>query len=86
MITTKLKAKKKCAARRPALWLGLRERGKGYELGVNPDYWDRIGGFLSGWLVSFCKKDFESVTGLKLRTGQMVKVRISIKILRERKK
>lgn len=79
-----IKATKKRAAKRTDLWLGLREGGSGktgesYELGTKPKSWNRVRGFPYGVLLHvFCVKQFESVTGFRLRPGQVVKVHVSV--------
>jgi len=45
-----------------------------YELGTTRNQWTKRWGFEDGFLTSMCAKDFENISGVELRRGQVVRV------------
>ena len=59
------------------LYLG-RYSGNGgaYELGTAREYWSAKDGFnLLGFVKFFCPKEFEEITGIKLKPGEIRRVK-----------
>lgn len=67
------------AARR--VYIGRRSDG-GYELGLFKKNWGPSMGFANGYLDSFCSDDFETTTGIKLKSGELVRVTINIEAVK----
>lgn len=58
-------------------WIGVKHNA--YELGIAKKGWQgEKYGFNGEYnLISFCTKDFERITGIKLKHGELVKVKIT---------
>lgn len=71
-------------AKPKTVWLGSREgffsyEPGGYELGKRKTTFDPEKGFRYGdYIIGFCSKDFERITGFALKPGEVKKVRIII--------
>ncbi len=73
------------------LYIGSKSNAA-YELGTKKSGWGRIvifpsrieleaWGFKDGFLKSFCAEDFERITGIKLKVGEIRKVKITVELL-----
>lgn len=63
------------------LYVGYNDGEQAYYLGRFKKYWQRDGytGFSSRRITSFCKEEFETWTGYKLKNGECRKIQIQIK-------
>ena len=49
-----------------------------YAIGAHKKDWIAEGGFDASGIATFCREDFERVTGVRLEEGEVVRVRISV--------